>query len=484
MKKALLYLSLVSLAFGAHAAEYKMTGEAATTPAYKDWNTPSDWDQGAVPSATDDVLFHENAVVRWTTGGTIVVNNFKRTGWSGTTTIAALTAEEESNIPSISDYLSIAPSLLVNGNLEMNQGQLILGSAAQSRGFKNITVKGDVLLNNPDNAAPKLTTVFVPDNGGVSTYSRTNLSMDVGGVVRFNADSSRTFHEWAINRSGSGDTDYGKVNAFVRVGGIDGWGVIANQDTGAVSSTIIFENPDGNFKGGEFDGTFKHYYNGSSSFNIIMNDSVGANRQVIRIRKFAENTIDHKAAINVSVERGVLGLYTDSGDATSRLASLNISGGVLEIVSSLKDASEFIEGAVCTDSMNITGGEIQFDLVSFGDGVYANDSIETTNISGANGTFVLNLGGEFEYGEEIDISGLELFRYITGDNTYDAASSVIKIMFEGKDITSYLDKVDLRSLGGSIVLDIAGTIVVPEPAEVAALLGLAALAFAASRRKK
>ena len=130
MKKALLYLSLVSLAFGAHAAEYKMTGEAATTPAYKDWNTPSDWDQGAVPSATDDVLFHENAVVRWTTGGTIVVNNFKRTGWSGTTTIAALTAEEESNIPSISDYLSIAPSLLVNGNLEMNQGQLILGSAA------------------------------------------------------------------------------------------------------------------------------------------------------------------------------------------------------------------------------------------------------------------------------------------------------------------------------------------------------------------
>lgn len=260
--------------------------------------------------------------------------------------------------------------------------------------------------------------------------------------------------------------------------------MIANQDTGAVSSTIIFENPDGNFKGGEFDGTFKHYYNGSSSFNIIMNDSVGANRQVIRIRGFAENTIDHKAAINVSVERGVLGLYTDSGDATSRLASLNISGGVLEIVSSLKDASEFIEGAVCTDSMNITGGEIQFDLVSFGDGVYANDSIETTNISGANGTFVLNLGGEFEYGEEIDISGLELFRYITGDNTYDAASSVIKIMFEGKDITSYLDKVDLRSLGGSIVLDIAGTIVVPEPAEVAALLGLAALAFAASRRKK
>lgn len=107
-----------------------MTGAAATTPAYKDWNTPSDWDQGAVPSATDDVLFHENAVVRWTTGGTIVVNNFKRTGWSGTTTIAALTAEEESNIPSISDYLSIAPSLLVNGNLEMNQGQLILGSAA------------------------------------------------------------------------------------------------------------------------------------------------------------------------------------------------------------------------------------------------------------------------------------------------------------------------------------------------------------------
>lgn len=80
-----------------------------------------------------------------------------------------------------------------------------------------------MLLNNPDNAAPKLTTVFVPDNGGVSTYSRTNLSMDVGGVVRFNADSSRTFHEWAINRSGSGDTDYGKVNAFVRVGGIDGW---------------------------------------------------------------------------------------------------------------------------------------------------------------------------------------------------------------------------------------------------------------------
>lgn len=460
-----------------------MTGAASGTPAYKDWNNPSDWDQGAVPSATDDVLFHENAVVRWTTGGTIVVNNFKRTGWSGTTTIATLSAEQESNIPSISDYLSIAPSLLVTGNLNMDQGQLILGSAAQSRGFKNINVKGDVLLNNPDNAAPKLATVFVPDDGDVGTYSRTNLSMDVGGVVRFNADSSRTFHEWAINRSGSGDTDYGKVNAFVRVGGIDGWGVIANQDTGAVSTTLIFENPDGNFQGGEYDGSLKHYYNGSSSFNIVMNDSAGANRQVMRIRGFAENTIDHKAAINVSVEKGVLGLYTDSGDATSRLASLNISGGVLEIVEPQKTTTELGSGLICTDNTNITGGEILFDLISEG-GSYYNDSIETTNITGANGTFVINLGGDFAWGDEIDISDIALFRYITGTNSYDAASTLVKIMFDGQDITAYLDKVDLRSLGGSVVLDIAGTIAVPEPAEVAALLGLAALAFAAYRRRK
>ena len=483
MKKTLLSLSLLSIAFGTHAAEYKMTGSSSGGVDDKQWNDPAAWEQGAVPSSTDDVLFHESLIVRWTSGDTIVVNNLKRTGWSGNTAIATLTSEEESNIPSISDYLLRAPSLLVNGNLEMNQGQLILGSATQSRGFKNITVKGDVLLNNPDNAPPKLATVFVPDNGGVNTYSRTNLSMDVGGVVRFNADDSRTFHEWAINRSGSGDTDYGKVNAFVRVGGMDGWGVIANQDTGAVSSTIIFENPDGNFKGGEFDGTLKHYYNGSSSFNIVMNDSAGVNRQVMRIRSFAENTVDHKAAINVSVEKGVFGLYTDSGDATSRLASLNISGGVLEIVEPQKTTTELGSGLICTDNTNITGGEILFDLISEG-GSYYNDSIETTNITGANGTFVINLGGDFAWGDEIDISDIALFRYITGTNSYDAASTLVKIMFDGQDITAYLDKVDLRSLGGSLVLDIAGTIVVPEPAEVAALLGLAALVFAAYRRRK
>ena len=460
-----------------------MTGAASTTPAYKDWNNPADWDQGAIPSATDDVLFHENAVVRWTIGGTIAVNNFKRTGWSGTTTIATLSAEQESNIPSISDYLSIAPSLLVTGNLHMDQGQLILGSAAQSRGFKNITVKGDVLLNNPDNAAPKLAVTFTPDDGDVNTYSRTNLSMDVGGVVRFHADSSRTYHEWAINRSGSGDTDYGKVNAFVRVGGIDGWGVIANQDTGAVSTTIIFENPDGNFQGGEFDGSLKHYYNGSSSFNIIMNDSVGDNKQVMRLRGFTEGTVDHRAAINVSVEKGILGLYTDDGADTSKLASLNISGGALEVVSSAKDASEFIEGLVRTDSMNISGGEILFDLVSFGEGVYANDYIETANISGSGGTFVIDLGGEFAVGDDIGMSGIVLFRAITGTNSYDVESAIVKIMFKGQDITAYLDKVDLRSLGSSIELDIAGTIV-PEPAAIAALFGLAALAFATYRRRK
>ena len=116
---------------------------------------------------------------------------------------------------------------------------------------------------------------------------------------------------------------------------------------------------------------------------------------------------------------------------------------------------------------------------------YENDMVYADSVSGSGKlTLVVELDADyFTDGQDINES-LQLFS-IANENSYDWALAVIKVMYNGADISDNLSKLvrfDGTAAGGSVWVDISG--VVPEPAAVAVVIGVFALAFAAFRRRK
>ena len=85
----------------------------------------------------------------------------------------------------------------------------------------------------------------------------------------------------------------------------------------------------------------------------------------------------------------------------------------------------------------------------------------------------------FTDGQDIKES-LQLFS-ITNENSYDWALAVVKVMYNGSNISGNFSKI-VESSGASVSVALSGA--VPEPGAIAAAIGASALAFAAWRRRK
>ena len=116
--------------------------------------------------------------------------------------------------------------------------------------------------------------------------------------------------------------------------------------------------------------------------------------------------------------------------------------------------------------------------------MYENDMMYVGEASGDGQlTLVVELDANyFTDGQSLNKS-FNLFS-ITDANNYDWASALVKVMYNGSEVSglSALARYDGSGTGGSVWVDLVG--VVPEPAAVAAILGAAALAFAVWRKRK
>ena len=173
----------------------------------------------------------------------------------------------------------VAPTLIVNGNFSIYNdaggtgGDCRIGSADYRAGFKQIKVAGDIDLGKADH----LRFGWDPN----ATYSESFYALDVGGVVRMNKDVNQRF---IINRSGGqGNEHYASIRQemYARLGGIDGMGIISNNDPSAVKSTIVFQQQDGKtFQGGDWTGRVRadsvfNDTNKYSEMKFIMDDTSG-----------------------------------------------------------------------------------------------------------------------------------------------------------------------------------------------------------------
>ena len=347
--------------------------------------------------------------------------------------------------------------------------------AADGDGFRQIVIGGNFEVNA---TTPELKTVFKNTNN----YDINNPSMIIGGVAKFtNSDDAATYR-WAVNAFVNRtipDSEKTPATSVIQLGGLETTGnktvMVCNNDQGAFTTLSFKSDGKTAFTGGDAKITLNDFYglfNDRSYINVVMDGGADGGRQILRVMSTAPgwDASNHHSVVgrsSVSVKSGSLDLFSEE-----KFLSADVSGGKFGIAGS--SAANDKKGSLLTQTLNLNGGEIWFDV---GDVPDNGDIIYADSIGGDLSTvLVLNLNEDFfSIGDILDGAEFAVFRGVTGFD--DWGSLAVEAYFNGvrQDIAySWND--------GVITID-SGT-VVPEPAAVAAVFGVLALAFAAYRRRK
>lgn len=442
------------------------------------WNT-GQWTNGT-PDATKDVVMNDSAMP-----------NVKLCGKDSILEMRSLTIKE----PSFMEWWTTTPeqdSLIWGFNFDSSSyagptlkvgeggirydnvqdgdavifGRVGIGSGGDHNGygFKNISVEGNIVFNNL--GAIKM--CYDPNE----KYGTGNWSLDVGGVVRMNGSGEN--QRFIINSSSLLDVF---TVAYVRFGGLDGSGVMRNSDGGASETNIYFQAQAGKtFQGGRWSGFIGKWGMGITpvEINLVMDGGEGG-KQYLRLISSNDTLNLVPDNLTLTVKSGHIGV-SNPGE---RFDSVTLEGGTLEIdLKSDYDPNLNYMDVFYADSLEIKGESRILLSAAPNSEITAFDVL---NVSGDGRVeLVIDLLPEFfSVGDSLEenyviFSGIE-------SNTYDWSKAVLRVMYNGEEQS--LDKISLINNGGSVSVELAGT-VVPEPSTIAAIFGVLSLAFAAYRGRK
>ncbi len=470
MKKFALFAFTAALASGATAETlYYWAQEMNSSGAWK-LDPEFNVEAGRAPTAADDVILGRQQTGNWQPmGGDLTVKSFTiadtNGGW-----INILGQDKTLNV--VEDFAINHANIIQIGYNNMPQGGM---PAADGDGFRQIIVGGNFEVKS---AVSELKTVFKNTN----TYDISNPSMIIGGVAKFtNSDDAATYR-WAVNAFVNRtipDSEKTPATSVIQLGGLETTGnktvMVCNNDQGAFTTLSFKSDGKTAFTGGDAKITLNDFYglfNDRSYINVVMDGGADGGRQILRVMSTAPgwDASNHHSVVgrsSVSVKSGSLDLFSEE-----KFLSADVSGGKFGIAGS--SAANDKKGSLLTQTLNLNGGEIWFDV---GDVPDNGDIIYADSIGGDLSTvLVLNLNEDFfSIGDILDGAEFAVFRGVTGFD--DWGSLAVEAYFNGvrQDIAySWND--------GVITID-SGT-VVPEPAAVAAVFGVLALAFAAYRRRK
>lgn len=443
---------------------------------------------GGVPDAFKDAVFFGNLSYALGEGAIEMKSLEQRTGFN----LKTLTAEEEAAVRSgtFNGAAYKAPDIVIGEggiNFTGTDGIVMFGCVESRYGFNSITVGGDFNMGN----ANSYSFSYNPN----AAYGTGKWSLDVGGVVKMNNNYAEggEGQKFAVHYSGNALAD-GRdkpgytppvTDAFVRFGGLDGSGYIYSQDPGAGSTSIYFQAQQGKtFQGGDWTGVIAKNYSDASDFNLVMDGGANGGRQYLRLMlpDGAFEASGRPTSFNLEVRSGYMGV---SNSSASKFDSVKLNGGTLEVAymrSGTHDPVRDEMGFIHADRFEINAdSQIIFDISGGVNSDYENDIIFAGDISGSGiVTLVIELDADYlAEGQEIDKS-FQLFS-ISDENSYDWALAVVKVMYNGGDISGNFSKI-VESSGASVSVALSGA--VPEPGAIAAAIGASALAFAAWRRRK
>ena len=227
-----------------------------------------------------------------------------------------------------------------------------------------------------------------------------------------------------------------------------------------------------------------------NKLNIRMTaDSVGG-RQIMRFNNLPDWSMDnivHKDSPNslgeVEVSNGRLDIGMYDGMKGGKLMLNGYNGAANAIFSATGTLSGMENGKVVFDSMEFSRGTIVFDLAEekeFGDFIQINGAATRTSDT-AELIFDINISAnELEgwlSGFQEDEWNVDLMSFSTSESNLTADDITLKLQ------DGVFGKLSITDLDGISTIT-ASLTTVPEPAEIAALFGLAALFFAWRKRAK
>ena len=363
---------------------------------------------------------------------------------------------------------NVRESLVVEGDMNIESGAFNNGQSGHTYVGGDLNISGvDATFGN-----------FKGRDGG--TASAGNAGLEIAGKIKLDGGSMAM--QYAPGDMKGPATADG-THFFVSAGGIDGTGVLYGMDSDnsglAHSSTVILNTA-------ENSSFFGHmiWFNSaawdSTQIHIVKNGAAS--------QKFVINATDTKWRGSVTVNEGMFEMFLMPGSFTKVDVILN--GGSLSVAYSTPGAynpETDSMGVMSVGKLEINGDtRIVFDVANNPYVGYENDVIEADEVAGDGmATLVIELDAStFSVGDEISSDDVQfrLFR-ISGDNNYDWAQALVKVMYRGADISDGFKTLVSFDGYGNVNVSLDG-IVVPEPAAVASVLGVFALAFAAWRRRK
>ena len=352
---------------------------------------------------------------------------------------------------------SIGPDAAGTAYATVESGNVKVGDPvglSDSSGPKSLTITGD--FNIHGNTTVNMN---VYDNDASAVHSEASPDMVVGGVVRMTQNESGTSPTWNLLYRAStvswatGNPKVPATNTYIKIGGLEGTGTVTNNSRTLEASTVklIFANE----TDCEFTGGFTE--NRSDTIKTVMSVKMAGRDGVKQIIH-----ADAKFTGTVEVESGTLIM-----NSTTALGKLTMTGG----------AFGGIDGGIIVSSAEWRGGDFIFYSADAMNGGGDMVRIEGTFAKAGEGKIGIDFAGFdpsvfIEDGTVLELITAQALEGFSSDTDADED-------FLAKNLANGF--ADFEWVGNTLTVSFSA---VPEPAALAAIIGAAALAIAAIRRKK
>lgn len=384
--------------------------------------------------------------------------------------------------PKLSFYLNSGATLKVRGdflytdiraNKDWYQTRLAIS------GSGSFNVDGNLTIDSKPTAA--LSTTL---DGVVLEINATNFRVG-GNVTIQNSRGDKNI----IYMCGTSSTSYARSFGGLRVSQ-NGMIILNGTPEKASTTDLIFTNTsESEYVGGLFciesNGVLP-----DNKLNIRMTADSVEGRQIMRFNNLPDWSMDnivHKGSPNslgeVEVSNGRVDIGMYDGMKGGKLILNGYNGAANAIFSATGTLSGMEYGKVVFDSMEFSRGTIVFDLAEgkeFSDFIKINGAATKTSVTA-------------ELIFDINISASELEGWLSGSPEDEWNVNLMSFSTSGSNLTAdditlklqdgVFGKLSITDLDGISTIT-ASLTTVPEPAEIAALFGLAALFFAWRKRSK
>lgn len=321
-----------------------------------------------------------------------------------------------------------------------------------------------------------------------SAASADNAAFVVDGQIKM---EDSTLGIW-FHPSSSTGVHYAN-DMYIKAGGIDGTGSIyITNEIGVASDDYSLTYVLDCVKNSSYTGGIFQYKSGAESSSPTLADRENWDKMKLNIIKNGAGT---QAIIangysmwrgTVTVNEGGMKLFTANNDLVKVDLILN-HGTSLEVAyenPGVHNPSADDMGYIRAGKVEINGdARILFDVSAHPDGGYESDWIKADEVTGSGvATLVIDLDANY-FTEGQVIEDLELRIFEIADNSYEWAQALVRIMYNGADITDKFSKhvAYFKDADNGVYVSLTG--VVPEPAAVAVLLGAIAFGLAVRRRR-